>query len=222
MVLKELQAMLILGVIEESHRKWRSPIVLVPKAGSTWLCIGFWKISTILRFDTYPMPHADKLLERLGNAEYISTLDLTKGYWQISLIAESQEKTAFPTLFGLYQFVTMPLSLHGVAATFQWLMDQCCDPTTSMQLLILTTVICSYSWEAHLQHVTMVFLALEKAGLRANPEKYHLGQREVTYCAYTVGWGWLHLLRDRLTDTINQKAGVTLPRLDQLLQAICT
>lgn len=57
------------------------------------------------------MPQVDKLLERLGNAEYIATLDLTKLHWQIPPLARvSREKTGFPTPYSLYQFVTMHLA----------------------------------------------------------------------------------------------------------------
>ena len=39
-------------------------------------------------FDAYPMPRVDKLIERLGLARYLTTLDLTRGtgrchYWQV-------------------------------------------------------------------------------------------------------------------------------------------
>lgn len=64
-------------------------------------CIDFRKINAISRFDTYPMPLVDELLEWLGSAEFISTLDLTKGYWQIPLALASYEKVAFPTLLRL-------------------------------------------------------------------------------------------------------------------------
>lgn len=76
-----------------------------------------------MKFDAYPMPCIDELLERLGEAQYFTTLDLTRGYWQIPLDTSSKEKTAFATPSGLYQFVRMPFRLHGVLATFQRLMD---------------------------------------------------------------------------------------------------
>lgn len=79
-VRKELESMLTLGVVEESKSEWRSPIVLVPKPdGSVRFCIDFRKVNAISRFDTSPMPRVDELLEGLGHAEFISTLDLTKG-----------------------------------------------------------------------------------------------------------------------------------------------
>ncbi|CAM5127553.1 unnamed protein product [Eretmochelys imbricata] len=79
---EEVQAMLELGVIEPSQSEWRSPVVLVPKPdGSRRFCIDFQRVNAISKFDAYPMPHVNELLDRLGEACYITTLDLTKGYW---------------------------------------------------------------------------------------------------------------------------------------------
>ena len=48
------------------------------------------------------MPRVDELIECLGPARYLTTLDLTKGYWQVPLTEAAQEKTAFATPGGLY------------------------------------------------------------------------------------------------------------------------
>ncbi|KAL2095474.1 hypothetical protein ACEWY4_010193 [Coilia grayii] len=81
---QEVQKMLDLGVLEESHSAWSSPIVLVGKPdGSIRFCNDYRKVNEIAELDTYPMPRADELVERLGPARFISTLDLTKGYWQV-------------------------------------------------------------------------------------------------------------------------------------------
>ena len=34
-------------------------------------------------FDAYPMPRVDDLIERLGPARKLTTMDLAKGYWQV-------------------------------------------------------------------------------------------------------------------------------------------
>ncbi|KAI4894224.1 hypothetical protein NFI96_007333 [Prochilodus magdalenae] len=75
----EIRTVLDLGVIEPSDSEWCSPIVTVPKPdGSLRVCIDFRRINAILRFDAYPMPRIDDLLEWLGQAQFI-TLDLCKG-----------------------------------------------------------------------------------------------------------------------------------------------
>ncbi|CAM4579086.1 unnamed protein product [Lepidochelys olivacea] len=110
--------MLALGVIEPSQSEWRSPVVLVPKPDGTRL----YRLpagEAISWLDAYPMPHVDELLGCLGEAQFITTLNLSKGYWQILLDYTSKEKTAFATPSGLYQFTWMPFGLHGAPATFQ-------------------------------------------------------------------------------------------------------
>lgn len=74
--------------------------------------------------DSYPMPRIDDLIDRLGRAKYISTIDLTKGYWQVPLTEESKSKTTFATPYRLFQFNVMPFGLQGAPATFQRLMDE--------------------------------------------------------------------------------------------------
>lgn len=74
-ILKEM------GVVEQC-----CPIVLVPKKDRTLrFCIDFRHINAISNFDPYPMPRIDDLLERVGRSQFISTLDLCKGYWQVPL-----------------------------------------------------------------------------------------------------------------------------------------
>ena len=90
--------MLTAGVIEESHSEWSSPIVMVSTPdGSLRFCNDFRKVNEISKFDAYHMPLVDELLEKIGKARYITTLDLTKGYWQILLTPRAKEKTAFAT-----------------------------------------------------------------------------------------------------------------------------
>ena len=64
------------------------------------------------------------MLDAIGNAKYISTLDLTNGYWQIPMDKQDCEKTTFSSPLGLFQFTVMPFGLSGAPATFQRMMDQ--------------------------------------------------------------------------------------------------
>jgi len=86
------------------------------------------------------MPRVDKLLDRLHAANFF-TLDLTKGYWQIPLSTESNEKSAFSTPYSFYQFKTLPFGLIAAAATFQRLMDRVLRPHTEYAAAYLDNVI---------------------------------------------------------------------------------
>ncbi len=69
--------------------------------------------------DKFPIPRIDDLLNQLGEACYFSTLVLTTGYWQIQVDKVSQEKTAFVTYQGLFDFNIMPFGLTNAPSVFQ-------------------------------------------------------------------------------------------------------
>lgn len=90
--------MLSLGVIEPSSSDCCS-VVLVLKKRVRVFCIDFRQVNALSKVDPYPMPRIDDLVERLGKVKYISTIDLSKGYWQVPLSSEAREITAFRTPF---------------------------------------------------------------------------------------------------------------------------
>ncbi|KAL0164259.1 hypothetical protein M9458_040012, partial [Cirrhinus mrigala] len=188
---EEIQKMLKLGVIEPSRSPWSSPIVLVPKPdGTLRFCNGYRRLNEVSDFDSYPMPRVDELLERLGRARYITTLDLTKEYWQVPLTAEAKPKTAFSTPSGHWQYRTLPFGLHGAPATFQRLMDVILRPHQSYAAACLDDVVIhSEAWEDHLERLRRVLSELRRAGLTANPRKCHLAMNEAKYLGFTVGRG---------------------------------
>ncbi|KAL0174660.1 hypothetical protein M9458_030628 [Cirrhinus mrigala] len=187
----EIQKMLKLGVIEPSRSPWSSPIVLVPKPdGTLRFCNDYRRLNEVSDFDSYPMPRVDELLERLGRARYITTLDLTKGYWQVPLSEEAKPKTAFSTPSGHWQYRTLPFGLHGAPATFQRLMDIILRPHQTYAAAYLDDlVIHSEAWEDHLERLRRVLSELRRAGLTANPRKCHLALHEARYLGFTVGRG---------------------------------
>lgn len=137
---QEVKNLLHFGVIMESTSPWCSPPVLVPKPDrSVKFCIDFRILNNVSIVDAYPMPRVDVLINRVGKAQVLSTIELTKWYWQIPLANTAQEKAASDTFSGLYHFLKMPFGLHGASSSFQRVMDRALRGVTIVLSLILTT-----------------------------------------------------------------------------------
>lgn len=103
-VRQELEHILTKGIIK-SQSRWHSPLVIVPQPGGTLrLCVDFRKVNYIAKFEAFPIPRVEKMVEKIGQAKYISTLDMTKSYWQIPMANKNCERMAFRTPWGLFEF----------------------------------------------------------------------------------------------------------------------
>ena len=139
-------------------------VLVKKKDGSMRFCVDYRHLNELSKSDAYPMPRVDDLIAQLGGAKYVTTLDVTRGYWQVPMEQASKEKTAFVTPYGLFQFRMMPF----VQNSFQRLIDQVirgAEAFTSAYLDDL--VIFSRTWMEHLEHLHDILTRLRQANLTA-------------------------------------------------------
>lgn len=97
------------------------------KDGSLHMCVNYRRLNTASKVDAYPTPRIDDVIDGLRQARFISTLDLTKDYWQMSVAEKDRHKMAFTTPIGLFQFRVMPFGLSVTPASFQCMIDSLVD-----------------------------------------------------------------------------------------------
>lgn len=94
--------MVDLGVIKDSDSSWASPGIWVSQKDNTVrFYADYRKLNAVTEPDVYPMPRTDDMLDILSKAKYLSSFDLTRGYWQIPFEKDAQKKSAFITDMGL-------------------------------------------------------------------------------------------------------------------------
>ena len=192
-VRRQVHEMLEQEVIKESASPWSFPVCMTPKAGdpNTYrFAIDFRALNKICARDNFPLPNINDALDSLGAAKpnFIATLDMAAGYWQIGLEESSKSKTAFITQDGLYEFNRMPFGLHNAPATFQRAMQEVLRGLNWKFVLCYLDdiIIFSSSFSEHMDHLRQVFDRLRAAGLKLQPKKCTFGQTEVKYLGHVV------------------------------------
>ena len=90
-----------MGIITHSDSPWASPIVIVPKPdGSIRLCVDYRRVKSFTVPDPFPLPRVEVLVNKLGQANYLTKVDMTRGYWQVPL---DDAVSAFVTPTGHFQ-----------------------------------------------------------------------------------------------------------------------
>ena len=189
-VREHLKLMLDAGVVRLSNSPWCNAVVLVRKKdGSLRFCINFRRLNALTVKDSHPLPHICETLESLARAAHYSTFDLNSGFWQVPMVAESKQYTAF-TLgsMGLYECESMPFGLCNAPPTFQRLMQNCLGELNLMYCLIYLddVIVFSETPEEHLQRMRVVFDCLREHGLKLKPSKCNVFKSEINYLAHHV------------------------------------
>ncbi|KAJ0879700.1 putative nucleotidyltransferase, Ribonuclease H [Helianthus annuus] len=125
-VVKEVRKLVEAGILRETqYHTWVSNPVMVKKPDSTWrMCIDFKDLNKACPKDAYPLPEIDLKVDSLVPYRFKCFLDAYKGYHQIKMSKEDEEKTAFHTDVGIFCYTKMPFGLRNARATYQRLMDK--------------------------------------------------------------------------------------------------
>ena len=75
------------------------------------------------------MPRPEELVDRMGHAQFITTLDMTKCFYQVPMNPNDSEKTAFVTPLGKFEFQRTPFGLKNSPAIFQRLVGNLLEGT---------------------------------------------------------------------------------------------
>lgn len=187
---KEIEQMLEMDVIEPSHSPWCSPLVMVNKKDGTYrMCFDGRKLNEVTVRDSYPLPLVDSILSKLRDAVYLSSLDLTKAFWNIPLKETSRPKTAFLVRGkGLFQFKRMPFGLCNSAQTMQRLVDSLLGPELEEHVFVYLDdiIIVTSDFEQHIRLLEEVHRRLEEAGLKINFDKCQFCRPSLHYLGYVV------------------------------------
>lgn len=160
---KQVNYMLQHGTAESSSS---SPCLLAIKSdGSDRFCTDYRRVNTVAKPDCYPLPRIEDCVDNVGSANFVTKLDLLKGYYQVPLTPRAKEISAFVTPDIFLQYTGMPFAMRNAPATFQRLVNTVFSGVVGCEAYLDDIVIYPKSWEEHVRQLLAVFERLAEANL---------------------------------------------------------
>ena len=163
-------------ICRPSNSPWASRVLLVTKRdGSQPFVVDYRQLTAVTRIDSYPMPNAEDILDRMCTHSYFSFVDGASAYWSIEVEASDRSKPAFVTQRGLYELNRMPFGLVNSQASYQRPIDETPKHVKRADPFVDYTCIHSESFEQHLTDLEKTFNALESANIQLRKDKCSFG-----------------------------------------------
>ena len=179
------------GCIQISKSPYNAPIFCVQKPHDAGLRVvqDFRQLNEHTIPDRYVIREVADCIDEIGrhNSKIFSSLDLTSGFWQLKLSPESRECTAFTVPGrGRYEWITMPMGLHGAPASFARMMDCVMQGAEGIITYIDDVLVHSPNEQQHLVNLETCFKRLTQHNLKLNLSKCLFAATKIPYLGYTL------------------------------------
>ncbi|GJV20538.1 reverse transcriptase domain-containing protein [Tanacetum coccineum] len=114
--------------------------------------------------------------------------DAYKGYHQIQMAKEDEEKTSFITNQGIFCYTKMPFGLRNTRATYQRLVDKAFHKQIgrNLEVYVDNLVIKSRTEDEIVKDIEETFQTLREINMKLNPKKCTFGIEEGMFLGYKV------------------------------------
>lgn len=192
---KEIDRMLELDVIKEAlFSPWNNPLVAVKKkTGQYRVCLDNRHLNSVMVNEGFPIPQISAIMNNLSGCAFISTIDLKDAFWQLPLEKTSRPATAFSVpQRGHFQFKVVPFGLCTASQALARLMTHLfADLEPHGFHYLEDIIICSRTFEEHIEMLEKVAERLRRANLTISAEKSKFCLEEIKYLGYVLNQnGW--------------------------------
>nr|GEW07992.1 reverse transcriptase domain-containing protein [Tanacetum cinerariifolium] len=155
--------------------------------------------------DGYSLLEIDWKVKSLCGYPFKCFLDAYKGYHQIKMAEEDEEKIAFITSQGVFCYSKMPFGLKNAGATYQRLVDKAFQKqiNRNLEVYVDDLVIKSCTEKEVIKDIEKTFKTLREINMKLNPKKYAFGMREGTFLGYKVDTDGLRVCSDKVEAILN-------------------
>ncbi|GJX60293.1 reverse transcriptase domain-containing protein [Tanacetum coccineum] len=192
------------GIMKEVqyHDRLSNPM-MVKKHDNSWrMCVDLKDLNKACPKDRYPLSEIDWKVESLCGFPFKCFLDTYKGYHQIQMAKEDEEKTAFVTSQGIFCYKKMPFGLRNARATYQHLVDKAFHKQIgrNLEVYVDDLVIKSRTEDEIVRDIEETFKTLREINIKLNPKKYTFGVEERMFLGYKFNTRGLKVCPDKTAE----------------------
>ncbi|GJR40702.1 reverse transcriptase domain-containing protein [Tanacetum coccineum] len=168
--------------------------------------------------DGYPLPEIDWKVESLCGFPFKCFLDAYKGYHQIQMAEEDEEKTVFITNQGIFCYTKMPFGLRNSRATYQRLVDRAFHGQIgrNLEVYVDDLVIKSHTEDEVVRDIEETFRTLRKINMKLNPKKCTFGVEEGMFLGYQVSTKGIKICPDKVNAVLSLQSPKCLKDVQKL------
>ena len=172
------------GFIRPSTSPYAAPVLIVKKPdGGLRVCVDYRALNALTIPNRNAPPLIKETLAKLCAARLYSKFDIIAAFNEIRIREGHEQKTAFLTRYGLYEYTVMPFGLCNAPATFQAFINDILREYLDLFCTAYLDDILVYSdtEEEHIDHVGQVLSKLKQAGLYLDIDKCDFHVTKVKY-----------------------------------------
>ncbi|GKA59093.1 reverse transcriptase domain-containing protein [Tanacetum coccineum] len=208
------------GIMREVYyHDWLSKPVMVKKHDGSWrMYVDFTNLNKACPQDCYPLPEIDWKVEYLCSYPFKCFLDAYKGYHQIQMAEEDEEKTAFHTPHRVYCYTKMSCDLKNAVATYQRLVDKAFEKQVgrNLEVYVDDLVIKSHTKAELLRDIEETLCTLRKINMKLNPKKCTFGAVEGMFLGYMIGSEGIKPFPEKIEDVLQLPSPRTVKEVQSL------
>ena len=137
----------------------------------------------------------------MAGTMHFSTMDFKSAFWQVRMVPESQQYTAFTVEnLGFYKFTHMPFGLCNTPATFQCLMQNTLGELNLTYCIIYldNVIVFGHIEEEHLERLHIIFESFCEFNLKLKPSKCLFFQSEIICLMHHISPEVIHLSKESI------------------------
>ncbi|GKE22953.1 reverse transcriptase domain-containing protein [Tanacetum coccineum] len=141
-----------------------------------------------------------------------------KGYHQIQMAKEDEEKTTYETNQGVFCYTKMPFGLKNAGATYQRLVDKAFEKQIGRNLKVHVDdlVIKSHTEHEILRDIKETFHNLRRINMKLNPKKCTFGAEEGVFLGHVVSMKGIKACPEKAEAVVKLQSPQTLKEAQSL------